>query len=1756
MKKIFAMLSLFAACSACAAFAACTGDDGVSITYNTCGGTAIDSATYDVDESFTLPTDVTYEGYEFEGWYTNADYTGSAVTTATATVDVTYYAKWAKLYTVTLDVNGGQLSTTSVQLKEGGNVYDAVADYSPTKTDHQFAGWLYSGAVLAKNTEMPASNITLTADYNVKYTVELYVKAIDGDDYVKSENSVMGYAKAGVKYTPELSADVTTGLVQASNDGEVTELTISATPSENVYKYYFDRKTFVVTFRENFPDGSGSVYKSVDVVYGSELTLPADLQFEGYCLEGWSETQSGEVAYAVDAISVSLYPQSETALKAATIPAGGITSDTNLYAVWMKGYTDMFGSEDSIYLFDGEEEGKKEIYLNRAGVYFKGTYKYDETTGVKKFTFGDTETESDTGEYVYIEGRLFEDGTFAYRNDTLSTKTYSLSYYSVNSNSKMQKVTDESTEISFDGYNGITYTKNGDESKGTFTIASSGEYIATFTDGALQGQTLCLQLSEVTDTSGDATYLFMVRDDEEYGKVYYRSAVYNSSDSDSKVYSLGYYSSPYYTITLDGYGTATYSVSSSSSYSYAYVLDEETLKIASVSSSSSSVAAQKLILSEVNGTSCYIPYSSTYDFSATVGDNGDKLVLDGAMNAVYTVDGVATSGYYSVSSTALDSYLVLFIAKNESSSGGTATKKFLVTKTDTKTENEDGTTTTVTTYSARVKPLEYMEYYYANENGAYKLILVLNDDEDGTDALYAYDLTDGNGYDKISTGIVAETELSGIYIYTQSTLSVPEGWADYVPSSSFASFVFTVSSKTSSSSTYYVHYWLAYKGADDENYTGVESTRYSSADTEGETMSLLYDTIAIIKDADGEYSFYSYAISDTLLAISQNGSYVYYRLDETANTYTKLAIAPRTLYLRDSDGSADTTCYIYFDGTQDASGAYGATYTYVEDETSVTVNGTVTEDSGVYTLTLEGGDVIKYKVVYSSSSSSVTYYFCKYIEAADKKFVSETATLTLDGYGVSAVYTSGNVTYSGLYAFTNENKTVIIVYNSSYLYIDSDTAFTEAADAYDMSFSLRGSEAGTYVMYNNYIKENLYFTFDGHGNLTVYTVSEDDDETQTVIDEEATYTVSDGYVTVTYTQNAQTVTCTGMLGTLTSSGTGVFIKYYQSVSYTFVNENDWSVFVLDGIGGATRYIGSSGESESGSYVIVTDDLFYYVNSDSTYASLFRYSVQDGTATKINQKARGYYTEDMESLLFTTYGVAVFNGDYDNLYYYEVITVNSEKILRIYSKGGTAANDFGYSYEDIAYSTEQIIYNSNTYMGNSGYSIEFKRSSDDVDKYPILSGTSTLKLQSVVFTPSGDITSSSSVSGTAYLNDKAYDCTVRCIVGIEKTAYYVYVTVSDKSYIYYIGNMKYVGTTGEDEQATGSFTVTALNQSTSYYSDSYLTMSYIYYKWFSTYISNTYGVIAEVTEYAEDGTVSSQYLMASFGSSSGAYDVNSELMYFDEDIKLTYTTAENDDGETVLTAKGTYSDGYTYTLSITLTTNSIYKTQSYVLNYILREETFTTADGNYTVTVQKLIAGEDISSLDYVISKKTIDDSTTLSMYTASVVIKEKSSGTEITYDEKLGYSDGVYCIKRTVENEKITSSTYYKVAFEYTYDEDGRTYPVYTSAAVTVISGVKTYYDAAGTSYIDVDADNNVLCVNLEGVSACPTSSSYDSTTATYTVKISSSAAYSVKVSENTITITEVGVSDSEDGDSTDDTGDGTITDGTTSDGDDSSEEE
>ena len=180
-----------------------------TVTFDTNGGSAIASAEVDEGGKVTRPTDPTYDGYVFDGWYADEDLTTPFdFENTTVTSDITIYAKWteksvtppATQYTVTFNTNGGS-AIDPVKVDEGGKVTKPT---DPTNTNGEnivFGGW-YSDVLLT--TPFDFENTTITAD------TTLYAKwqqnittAVDFMDLAEANGNTSGnqsFPTEGLEY--------------------------------------------------------------------------------------------------------------------------------------------------------------------------------------------------------------------------------------------------------------------------------------------------------------------------------------------------------------------------------------------------------------------------------------------------------------------------------------------------------------------------------------------------------------------------------------------------------------------------------------------------------------------------------------------------------------------------------------------------------------------------------------------------------------------------------------------------------------------------------------------------------------------------------------------------------------------------------------------------------------------------------------------------------------------------------------------------------------------------------------------------------------------------------------------------------------------------------------------------------------------------------------------------------------------------------------------------------------------------------------------------------------------------------------------------------------------------------------------------------------------------------------------------------------------------------------------------------------------
>lgn len=1650
------------------AVAACNSDE-VELNFETNGGNQIESVKVKIGDNYTLPVP-TRSGYEFDGWYTDEQFSGSAVESIEAKEDATFYAKWTQVFTVTLDLDGGALSSSSLTLRAGTNLYNAVENLIPTKANHQFGGWYRDGSALASGTLMPEANVTLQARYKVAYTVEIYLQdAADETKYEKAEQDVVGYDWAGTKVEPD---EKVVGFERViGHELEVAQKELSDNPAENVFKIYYNRQTINVIFDANYPNTEKEDQIVLSVKYGEEVTVPVNFSEEGSYLYGWT-SDGGQTVYKTNIVE-SLVRNDNSGVEYkpdSFIPE----EDIVLYGVWNEGYVDMFGGEDYIYLSMNQDNM---VYLYRGGEYFVGEIN-DKTN---EFLFRNNSDE------IILKGKINENKTFSYSDTIRNNSSYSLFEVGVGVN--------ESKKIIFDEFNGIEYYE---EENGQITVRMSGYYDIDSETGIYTAHFDDTTFKFIVGTvSGQKA--FQIRNEEEFALGrdngdYVGLVRFAISEGN-----LVYYTEVYH-LLLDGFGNAAMNMGDSTQ-SYRYTYDAELQRITLLNSMGMVVGVCQIMSGTT--TQGYMLYDQQTDNVFTSKSSDATLTLDGLYNATY-FDGTKsiTGVYYIEKTSVLGGSIVKFIYEDGAVGSEPVTFTFIIQSetVDSGSVDEAGKPVMTTNFYFEKKHNGYAEYFYKDGNPEiayyYSPVLVVNDTAEGKASVYGY-ITSNKQYKKVSEGTLIYNPETKLYMYTaERYFDAPEVTTNPFDLSKVKSFIYDLGIVNMSSGAVNVSYWYSVTtvnadGGEDIT-TEFEVKNYTS---QGATLRLV-SGFAIYTLENGNFISATYTLNGNIVVISTSAGSLYLEINDVDSTFITLTTPPYTAKEIMEDNKISNNSTLTFDGKG------GATYT-LKGEPEVVHVGSVTKTTEVtafgaeiYQFTSDGLQ-FKFIQLFTSSANLFTRYNENYV--GDYRS-ADGGRITLDGYGYQGEYFDSNdgTTSKGIYYIAEENV-VCMIFDDVVRYFDLKE---------NKQFTVRGLEYGAHILMDNQNISGIYVEFDGYGKLSVFTI---DSETQerAYIDQNGTYTIDGEDFTLTYTDGNKEINLVGKRSILiiSSQGYNVFVVSYKEVARIYINEVDFSVLVLNEIGGAVRY-DKNGVKQVGEYLIITDTMLYYASTQSEDACIYIYDDEKGTATPINFRERGYYTPELDSLQFTKYGFAIFNGE--TRYYYNVVDNNVVIYRRANATGETLpVNKYGFVEVQFGPFNDEVQFEGKTYILNSGFELVFKREDATKEKYPVpmSNGNETYyrPLEDLRFTPTGKI--NFNVSGVVTIDGTDYNCTVtktetEMYVTVQYFRFYIEATYSGDNNIYKVVGM-------ENRRTLPAYT--------------YLYLYYMYAMLAgpsaAANMPNTWGVISLVSEYNDAGTVTKKYIIGDFGSDSGMIDSNGNIVSFNtEDYTL-------DEASGMYTVNFKAEDGYNYKLYFAIAPFSQLQTSGYQVFALTRVESV--MSGEYKIEVERVITSEANMAMG-AFFKVSLYKNDTLVEYTDIYA----TSPTKV-----------YYVVREKTQEGKITGTTYYIIEFTEKAVDSGvaegeaavKNISLIESASVKMET-IETIYTQDGLSYVDISATDGVLMMTIvekdEGTGKETThiyfitKSSYDVNTTTYTINTSANKTFTIKVNEaegsKTVVITEV----------------------------------
>ena len=222
------------------------------------------------------------------------------------TGELTLYAQWIELFTVTFNSNGGD--SVTAQIIEDGSV--AIKPI-PTRTGYGFKHWYLNNEDTAFDFNTPIrANITLTA----KWDADKYSIVFDTQDGRSPVNTLATHDDHITRpanpertgYTFDYWSTDLAGNHEYDFENTVVtgELTLYAQWTINSY---------TVTFKKN--DGTDDTYTTDDADFGTTIDEPAEPSRTGYNFIGWYKDVDGVTAWNFDL---------------ETMPVDGVT----LYAKW------------------------------------------------------------------------------------------------------------------------------------------------------------------------------------------------------------------------------------------------------------------------------------------------------------------------------------------------------------------------------------------------------------------------------------------------------------------------------------------------------------------------------------------------------------------------------------------------------------------------------------------------------------------------------------------------------------------------------------------------------------------------------------------------------------------------------------------------------------------------------------------------------------------------------------------------------------------------------------------------------------------------------------------------------------------------------------------------------------------------------------------------------------------------------------------------------------------------------------------------------------------------------------------------------------------------------------------------------------------------------------------------------------------------------------------------------------------------------
>lgn len=229
------------------------------------------------DAKVTIPTNPTKNGYVFDGWTLDGNSVVN-LTNYTVTQNVTFTAKFTKLYSVVFKYEDTTLKTETVK---SGNC--ATAPTATSTAYKVFNGWKVNGIATNVSEYRITADTVFVADITYKYDVKFMA-----DDKVHNSQIVEKHGKPTVPSNPTKTNYVFVGWsIDGTNTVDVSKYMIVG---NTTFTALWRLDDFTVTFKVD-----NSTYNTQKVTNNGKPNYPAIPQKSGVVFYGWSTDGSNIV---------------------------------------------------------------------------------------------------------------------------------------------------------------------------------------------------------------------------------------------------------------------------------------------------------------------------------------------------------------------------------------------------------------------------------------------------------------------------------------------------------------------------------------------------------------------------------------------------------------------------------------------------------------------------------------------------------------------------------------------------------------------------------------------------------------------------------------------------------------------------------------------------------------------------------------------------------------------------------------------------------------------------------------------------------------------------------------------------------------------------------------------------------------------------------------------------------------------------------------------------------------------------------------------------------------------------------------------------------------------------------------------------------------------------------------------------------------------------------------------------------------------